>query len=304
MSNYHARLWFVLSLGCWQAALMAAPPPKVILDADTANEIDDVPAIVLALKSGLLDVRALTAAQWNRFEACGRDTMHESWVLNNRILSSLGMEHVPSLRGSEFAVGQGQHTGAKSRTMPNEASAYIAQKALEMSPGEKLIVITTGSATNVASAIINEPAIISKIAVYFIGTTYHFDRSAFDKNEFNVRSDLNAVDTLFNTVGLELHVMPANVCTTLLVTKDDLDRRLRSDDGVEGLLRERWIQVNPDNVAWTMWDFAIVQAVMNPQWTKQITVKTPPENLPREVFLYTEIDAEAIMENFWEVFLK
>ena len=38
---------------------------KVILDADTGNEIDDMPTIVLALKSGKIDVLALTAAQWN-----------------------------------------------------------------------------------------------------------------------------------------------------------------------------------------------------------------------------------------------
>lgn len=122
---------------------------------------------------------ALTAAQWNRVEVCGRQTMHESWVLNNRILQLLDQKQIPSLMGLEYAVGQGQHWGSKTGTAFNEASDFIIKKAMEMPEGEKLIVIVTGSATNVASAIISEPKIIDKIAVYFIGTTYDFNRQAF-----------------------------------------------------------------------------------------------------------------------------
>ncbi len=127
---------------------------KVIIDADTGNEIDDTPAIVLALKSGNVDILGVTAAQWNRIEVCGRQTMHESWVLNNRILQLLQMDQIPSLKGSENAVGQGEHWGSKKGIALNEASEFIIRKALEMPENEKLIVIVTGSATNVSSAII------------------------------------------------------------------------------------------------------------------------------------------------------
>lgn len=294
-------LLFVLLL---LIASVSGQKAKVIVDADTGNEIDDMPAIVLALKSGKIDVLAITAAQWNRVEVCGRQTMHESWVLNNRILPLLGMEHIPSLKGSEFSVGQGQHWGDKTGTAFNEASDFIIKKAMEMPKSEKLIVIVTGSATNVASAIISEPKIIDKVAVYFIGTTYDFKRKAFNKNEFNVRSDLNAVETLFNTERLELHVMPANVCTNLKVTQNDIATRLKSNEGIDGMLKELWDKVNKDGIDWTMWDFAIVQAVLNPGWTKQVSCKTPPENTPRDIFLYTEIDSKAIMEDFWRVFLS
>jgi inosine-uridine nucleoside N-ribohydrolase len=277
---------------------------KVIIDADTGNEIDDTPAIVLALKSGNVDILGVTAAQWNRIEVCGRQTMHESWVLNNRILQLLQMDQIPSLKGSENAVGQGEHWGSKKGIALNEASEFIIRKALEMPENEKLIVIVTGSATNVSSAIISEPKIIDKIAVYFIGTTYNFERKAFSKNEFNVRSDLNAVDVLFDTENLELHVMPANICTDLKVTQNDIDSRLKSDEGIEGMLKELWNKVNKDGIDWTMWDFAIVQAVLNPQWAKQELRNTPHENTPRNIYVYTEIDSKAIMNDFWKVFLK
>jgi purine nucleosidase len=202
-------LFFTLSL---MISNLQGQNSKVIIDADTGNEIDDTPAIVLALKSGNVDILGVTAAQWNYIEVCGRQTMHESWVLNNRILQLLQMGQIPSLKGSENAVGQGQHWGSKKGIAINEASEFIIKKALEMPKNEKLTVIVTGSATNVSSAIISEPKIIDKIAVYFIGTTYNFERKAFNKNEFNVRNDLNAVDALFDTENLELHVMQLMHC--------------------------------------------------------------------------------------------
>jgi inosine-uridine nucleoside N-ribohydrolase len=277
---------------------------RVIIDADTGNDIDDMPSIVFALKSGKVDVLALTAAQWHRFEVCGRQTMNESWVDNNRILRLLGMEHIPSLKGSEFAVKNSNPWGDKSGSKSNEASDYIIEKALEMPNGEKLIVIVTGSATNVAYAILTEPKIVEKITVYFIGTTYDFDRKAFNKNEPNVRSDLNAVDIMFNTENLELHIMPANITRKLLVYREDIDGRLKSDDGIDNMLKELWNRINKGDRTWVFWDLAIVQAVLNPQWTKQILTKTPPENTPRDIYLYTEIDSKAMMDDFWKVFLK
>ncbi len=150
----------------------------------------------------------------------------------------------------------------------------------------------------------SEPKIIDKIAVYFISTTYNFEGKAFSKNEFNIRSDLNAVDVLFETENLELHVMPANICTDLKVTQNDIDSRLKSDEGIEGMLKEFWNKVNKDGIDWTMWDFAIVQAVLNPQWATQALRNTPQENTPRNIYVYTEIDSKAIMNDFWKVFLK
>lgn len=291
-------LLFVLFL---LLASVSGQNPKVILDADTGNEIDDMPAIVLALKSGKIDVLAVTAAQWNRVEVCGRQTMHESWVLNNRILQTLGMEHIPSLKGASEMVGK-QWSFEPIRQ--NEASDFIVKKALEMPEGQKLVIIVTGTATNVATAIKTEAKITNKIAVYFIGTSFDQKRKAINKNEFNVRNDLNAFDILLDTENLELHIMPANICTQLLVSQKDIDTRLKSDKGIDGLLKERWNEVNKDGIDWIMWDFAIVQAVLNPGWTKQVSCKTPPENTPRDIFLYTEIDSKAMMEDFWKVFFK
>jgi hypothetical protein len=98
--------------------------------------------------------------------------------------------------------------------------------------------------------------------------------------------------------------MPANITRKLLVYREDIDSQLKADDGIDGMLKELWNRINKGDRTWVFWDLAIVQAVLNPQWTKQILTKTPPENTPRDIYLYTEIDSKAMMDDFWKVFLK
>lgn len=276
-----------------------AQKPRVIIDSDTGNEIDDIPAIAHALMSNNFDVLAINATHWNRVENCESETMLESWILNNRILFHLNIDSIPNLKGAKEMVGRqwGIHPPRQS-----EASDFIIKSALEIPEGEKLIVITTGAATNVASAIMLSPEIVPKLAVYFIGTQYVFERKAFNKSEFNVRNDLNAFDVLLNTKDLELHILPATVCRGLVFTKEETFSRLMEKDGIAELFLERWNTVAPDEEQRVMWDIAIIQAVMHPEWVTEIVHPTPPENNPRDIFLYTSIDTTAMKQYFWEVF--
>jgi inosine-uridine nucleoside N-ribohydrolase len=272
---------------------------KVIIDADTGNEIDDVPAISYALMSDELDVIGLTAEQWNRVEICDRQTMLESWDLNNRILKYLNKTDIPSFKGAETMVGK---QWALEPPRSSDASSFIINSALEHNDRNKLKIICTGAATNVASAIMLNPSIVDKIAVYFIGFKYNFDRKAISKNEFNVRNDLNAIDVLLDTEGLELHIMPANVCENLIFNKKDTFSRLSKKIEIESLFLERWEKVGKNHSQWIMWDIGIIAAVMHPEWAIEIIHSTPPENFPRHIYLYTDIDETKIKDNFWKIF--
>ncbi len=275
-----------------------AQKARVIIDADTGNEIDDVPAIALALMNNRIDVAGVTAAQWNRFELCGRKTMMESWELNNRILKYLDRKDIPSLKGAEEMVGK-QWTIQPPRQ--SEATDFIIKSALEAGPDNKLNIIITGPATNVASAIMLNRVIAKNIAVYFIGTDYIFDRQAFSKNEFNVRNDLNAFDVLLDTKDLELHIMPISVSKNLVFSKEEV-YTLKGKNELGNLIIERWEQVAGDLESWIMWDVAIIQAVLHPEWAIEVLHQTPPENVSRKIHLYTDIDAGEMKENFWKVF--
>jgi inosine-uridine nucleoside N-ribohydrolase len=173
-----------------------------------------------------------------------------------------------------------------------------------MPEGERLTIICTGAVTNVASAIQMEPAIVDKVVVYSIGTRYHFEKNAWDKNEFNVRNDLNAYDVLLNTKGLELHVMPANVARPVIFTREETLPRLRDEEGIEELILKRWHEVVRERDQWIMWDIALVQAIIHPEWAKQKVVQAPPENANRQVYLYTQVDEETMIHDFWKVLVE
>jgi purine nucleosidase len=65
---------------------------KVIIDADTTNEVDDIVAIARALISDKIEVVGLTAAQWANEDSWMIKTAQESWELNNLILELLDRE--------------------------------------------------------------------------------------------------------------------------------------------------------------------------------------------------------------------
>lgn len=277
---------------------LPAQKKKVIIDADTGNEIDDIPAIALAVMSDKVEIVGIVAAQWNRVEVCGRNTMMEGWELNNRTLEYLDKVNIPSLKGAEEMVGR---QWAIYPARPSEGADFIIKNALATKDGEKLNLIVTGAATNIASAIMIEPAIVDKIAVYFIGTKYNFEKNAMNKNEFNVRNDLNAFDILLDTEGLDLHVMPANVTTNLVFSKEEI-YQLKGDSKLGDLIVERWETIASEFDEWIMWDIGIVQAFLHPEWAQQEIRETPPENKSREIYIYRQIDAEKMKQNFWETY--
>ena len=284
---------------------------KILIDADTANEVDDIVAIARALKSDKVEIVGLTAAQWNNEHTWMLNTVEESWQLNNQILGLMGREDIPSRIGSEKLVSTrwagNTIMDLKMNPQLSDASDFIVETALSMPIGEKLTILVLGAITNVASAILQEPAIIEKISVRYIGTLYNFETYAWNKNEFNTRNDLNALDAVFNTPGLELYILPANVVDQLSFRNKSSMARFEGATGIDALILERWKQKVPvptDDWGWIMWDIGLIHSVINPDWLKKKTVYTPPENLQRPVTVYTWADIDKMKADFWAHFGK
>ena len=64
-------------------------------------------------------------------------------------------------------------------------------------------------------------------------------------------------------------------------------------------LADRWAQVN-GGASWTMWDLALIQAILHPEMTTAKKRRVPPENGKRKVWVYTAIDEDTMRANFWE----
>lgn len=291
----------MLALACALSAAarpsaQAAAPVTVVIDADTANEIDDLYAIVRALLEPRFRVVGLSSAQWNH-RLSPPDTVLRSQALNQDLLRLMNRRDVPAPLGSEMIMGK-----PWGGTEPSDSAAaqFIIRSARAMPRGEKLRVLSLGATTNLASAIALAPDIVPKLACYVLAGKYYADRRVWDKDEFNVRNDLNATNFLFNAEGLELHVMPINILTEFKFEQKATVEGLMGKGEVWDYLANRWLSFAPGHGQWIMWDLALVQALARPELATETEVNTPPENAQRKVFAYTRVDLAGMKADWWE----
>jgi inosine-uridine nucleoside N-ribohydrolase len=279
----------------------------VWLDADTGNEMDDLYAIARLVKEPGLKIAGLSSAhfnnpdllvfeKWNAYDSKGLNTVDESQKLNEQILKSLGRSEIPHPKGADRQIGRAWG-GRDPRDSP--AARSIIEAVSSLPEGQKLDIITIGAVTNVVSAIIIAPEIISKIRCFTLGASYKPETGVWNKNEFNVRNDLNAFDYLLDCVGLDLTIMPLEAALPMQFDRDETYKKLNDKTGIQLILKERWIEHYPQDKTRIMWDLALVEAYLNPSLAKTATVNNPPENRQRAIKVYTGIDEKNLADDFW-----
>lgn len=284
-----------------------AQKQKVWLDSDTGNEMDDLYAIVRLLKAESIEVVGLSSAhfnnpdllvfeKWNAYETKNLRTLEDSQRLNEEILAAMGLSQLPHPKGADRQIGRAWG-GQEPRDSP--AAQAIISKAKSLPDGEKLDVLTLGALTNIASAIILAPEILPKIRVFALGAKYDLNTRAWSKNEFNIRNDLNAFDYLMDLKGLDFTIMPLETAFPLQYDRDDTYARLNEKIPVEHTLENRWREQNPRDKTRVMWDLALVQAYLLPQYAEVLTVNSPPENKTITVKIFSKINKEALVDDFW-----
>jgi inosine-uridine nucleoside N-ribohydrolase len=289
----------LLLLFVFMASLVhAQETKKVIIDADTGNEVDDLYAIVRGLIEPDWEVLGLNATQWQASHWSVPKSMEESYRLNQVLLSYLQMDgKVKSNRGAEARL---YDWGNKSQT--SAASNFIIEEA-QKAGNDKINVIVLGALTNVASAILDEPSVTSKIRVYWLGTTYDFERGVMKNLDFNSVMDIQAVDVVFNS-DVELHVIPGNVSSQMTMNWKETEERFRGKHDLLDFLLQRWYNhLDGGRRKRTIWDLSIIQAVIHPEYAEQVKVTTRKGKGNREVWFYRDIDAERMREEFYNTTL-
>ena len=270
---------------------------KMIIDADTANEIDDLYAITRALLEPNFDILALSSAQW-RHRLSPENTMIESQKLNEDILRLMNRQEIPSPMGSAIPVGM-PWGGTEPRESP--ATEVIIREARKITGNEKLVIMSLGAVTNIASAITLAPDIVPNIACYFLSSKFYADKNIWDKDEFNARRDLNALNIMFNTEGLEIHIMPVNILYDFKFSQSEILERLENQPDIWDYLAKRWLSNCPQDKYRIFWDLAAVIALAHPELAEESEFHTPPENVQRRVNVYTRIDTEGMIRDWWRV---
>lgn len=275
----------------WIASISACGQKlSVIIDADTANEVDDLFAVTRALLEPGWEVLSLNSTQWQASQWAVDNTMEASHRLNLALVTQLQMPHIKVCRGSIFRMfdwgDKAQHS---------EAAYEIIKHAHNVKAGSKLPVITLGALTNVASAILIDPAIKPKIAVYWLGTSYDFERQKAKTIDFNSVMDIQAVDVLLNS-DVEMHIIPNNVAVKMKLKRIDAVEQLQDSHEVTDFLLDYWSRHFDSSMnERTLWDLALIGAMIHPDKAKEVKV-SGFEN--PNIWMYRDIDAGFIWQDF------
>lgn len=275
---------------------------KLVVDADTANEVDDLFAIVAALLAPSLDLIGLTSSQYHTSPLAPKDSVGESQRLNEELLGLMNQMDLPHPEGSNTPLVN-QWT-----PQPSGAVQFVIEQAQTQPSGEKLSIAILGPCTNIASAILTAPEIVHKIRVFYLGFWHDPRQNTWSKREFNSRNDPNAVNALLNSPNLEFHVMTATTSQHLVFEKEIVDKHLKGKAGVGDYLVNRWESfhrwwqtTDPEKRKWVMWDVALIMALAYPELATKESFITPHDNMRRNIQAFTEIDARSMENQFWRL---
>ena len=221
----------------------------LVLDTDAYNEIDDQFAISYALKAKeRIHLKALYAAPfWNARSTGPKDGMEKSYDEIIKLLKLAG-EEVPTYKGSE------RYLPGETEAVISPAAQDLAARAAQYSTERPLYVAAIGAITNVASALLLDPAIAEKIVVVWLGGT---SLEWHDNMEFNCKQDVAAARVVYNS-GAPLVILPcAGVVSSFTTTGPELEYWLRGRTALSDYLCRQTIEEAKTYAAGRVWSRAI-----------------------------------------------
>ena len=204
--------------------LKALTPPSGVVDAvidtDTYNEIDDQFALSYMIRSDdKINLKAIYAAPFfNQHSTSPKDGMEKSYNEIFNILTLMKEEKLKKVvyRGSE------QYLPSETEPVISPAAEHLCKLASGYTTENPLYVVAIGAITNVASALLIDPSIASKIVLVWLGGhSYEWPNT----KEFNMYQDVAAARVIFNS-GAPVVLLPCNgVVSAFRVSGDDMRAR-------------------------------------------------------------------------------
>ncbi|MDP4096198.1 nucleoside hydrolase [Paenibacillus sp. P96] len=202
---------------------------KVILDVDTG--IDDALGIVLAVKSGRLNIQAITTV-------CGNVSLEQATLNTCKIMDLLEYPDIRVYKGADAPLVRkhydekrihgedgmgGALKNAEARTAPSAGFAPdIMINLAKQHPGE-LTLICTGPLTNLAHALLKCPELPRYVKeVIFMGGVIHGPGNVTPVAEYNMYADPEAARIVFHAGFGRLTQVGLDVTRKALLTAEDV----------------------------------------------------------------------------------
>lgn len=283
---------------------------RMIVDCDCKNEADDQFALAHHLMTPMFDVKGIIAAH---FEMANKRTGGPETTMQASYDEIMLMLELMDLTG-EYPVLKGAVRAMKDESTPedSEGARFIIEEALKDDP-RPLFIGVQGSITNVASALLIEPAIAERINVIWIGG----DEYPEGGWEFNLFQDINAANVVFSSKA-NLWQVPKPVYKLLNISLCELLHRVAPCGKVGAYLFRQMVELNdkmadnawPHGETWCIGDQPTVGLLLeDKQRTDNYTMKKAPRVAPdgkyievpenREIRVYHNTDVRLTLEDFY-----
>ncbi len=226
-----------------------------ILDTDIGTDVDDAVALSLCLRSPEIDLVGITTVYGDTNLRAGIALKLLQLAGRKDISVAVGIKK-PLLRERE--VWWAGHEGEGILTPEDKQLTPIPQSAVDfinervLAQPEEITLITIGPLTNIATAIIKEPKIISAIKKMIImGGVVRLGDNAWELPfvEHNIKSDPEAARIVFNS-GIPITLVPLDVTMKAPLHRQDIDRLTRVNTPLTNalvILINRWLKfINRD----------------------------------------------------------
>ena len=278
-----------------------APPTgrvRVVIDTDTANEIDDQFALAWALRCPQqLDLVAVYAAPFSfahrrhLYPAAPADAapfnppdvgMERSFQEAVRVFELLGL----SPAGKVFRGSTAYLPGPR-QALRSDAVDHLISTARQHAPGgAPLYVLALGCVTNIASALLLAPDIAERIVV--VWTSAYPSHAPHANLSFNLEQDLGASRWLLDSGVPHVYLPGFHVGAQLRLSLPEIEGHVRGRGAIGNYLHHLFThnplwqmlgldadQVNARPHSWVIWDIICVAWLINPDWVPDSLVRTP-----------------------------
>ena len=273
-------------------------PPEgrvdVVLDTDTFNEIDDQFAIsyLLHAEEKLNPIRFYAAPFHNDKSSGPEDGMLKSY---EEILHLLRLADREDL---EECVLEGSPRYLHDENTPvlSHAAQDRSKLAMEYSPEFPLYVVAIGAITNIASALLLNPAIAENIVIVWLGGNA---RHVSHNMEFNMMQDVAAARVVMGSGAPYVQLPCEGVVRQFTVSGPELRHWLSGKNPLADYLAENTIQEAEAYAAgtpWTrvIWDVTAVAWLLDTDG-KFFTSRILPIRLPDYSHHYEEAEQDTPM---------
>jgi len=282
-------------------------PTRVVLDCDTANEVDDQFAIsnALGVTQGTLDVRGVISLHNTTAHGPGSRDMYQEEA--ERVVALCGSD-VPCIPGAERPME------SRDDRVPSAGLEFLIEEARR----GPLTIIATGPATDAASLLLAAPESRENVRVVWLGgfgdeASYRVWHNRM--GELNGRADIAAWRTLLEEPVNLVHIPTWPAPAKILVDPAPFAEELRSLGRPVATYLAEILQLwateygAQSESEKELWDLACVAAVADPE-----SVKAGPQAVPtldaasahdftqpgREVTVVSDLDERRVLAGLME----